>query len=109
MIKSKKELANDKIYTSNNVAVTTNKYMDNPIRIADYRGHQMFFNLKSIKWLFCIIAKILKAKVEVKVWCEKCRGGGIDTDKSNWVNSSIFDCKDCEGKGYVPQEFIELK
>lgn len=47
-------------------------------------------------------------KIKVKVWCEKCRGGGIDTDKSNWVNSSIFDCKECRGLGYTVQKFYKI-
>ncbi len=117
MIKSKKELK--KYYSSYGgiLIQDTAEFDDSDFAFKLQQGDdKIFLDLKRLKWLFRTLAKILKAEVNIKVWCERCSATGKDasniTDYLKAINPNIIPeklCEVCKGKGYTEKTFAELK
>ena len=64
----------------------------------------IYLNINEIN-MFKEILNDKKQKVEVKVWCEKCKGLGYK--KALYPPSP--DCPACQGRGYNLKQVAELK
>jgi hypothetical protein len=103
MIKSKKELKSQEYKHGKDLSSYIQIFKNGETGFS-IKTH---LNLIGMKWLFRTLAKILKAEVKVKVWCEKCRGIGIIVDISSKIPADK--CKICKGLGYTEKTLAELK